>query len=456
MITWLRRSAFLLSEPRLGWDVLRVSEELLRLERCSGWELRRLRDRKLARLLAHAGRYSPWYAAVVSSADLLSSQQRPFQMLEALPILTKAAVRAHGSELLVAKPHAQVAKKATTGGSTGEPLVVYKNRETMVWETAALWRGYRWSGIPMGSRGVIIKASGRITSAGRLRARLSNLEPLVAFSSHRAELMNNIERIRRFAPRFVSSYVTPLLKHIDVAEAAGVGLPRVPVILTTGEMLYPPQRARIEEAFGGRVQDYYGSNEVGGIAFECEKGVKHIIEEHVVVETVDAQGRPVRDQPGRLVVTDLDNDVMPMIRYEIGDIGTISSEPCACGRPHAVLRELEGRTQDFLRAPGGRSVPAIYFATRFRDLKSIKTYQWVQQDETSVELRYVAAAPGAEQEARRLVTDAQRLLGDEVRVAMVAVSDIAPTARGKRRLVLGLSARPQHGASPASQVPTVD
>ena len=166
-----------------------------------------------------------------------------------------------------------------------------------------------------------------------------------------------IELIRKFAPRCLAGYPTALLKLAEMAEGRQV---RVPVVFSTGEMLYPAQRRRLKDVFQAQVAEYYGSNEAGCIAFECEHGNKHISEEHIWLETVDEAGQPIWDEPGRIVITDLDNLIMPLIRYELGDQGVLTREPCACGRSLLVLRELQGRRQDVLRNRRGDILPPCF------------------------------------------------------------------------------------------------
>ena len=139
---------------------------------------------------------------------------------------------------------------------------------------------------------------------------------------------------------------------------------------------------------------------------------------------------------------------MPFIRYELGDRGVLTREPCACGRNLLVLKALEGRTQDAIRGPNGVLLTGVMFAGRFRYLKTIRAYQAVQTGEAQMELRYVPAREGAETEVREIVDWVRERLGGEMQVTVAERDELPLTRSGKTRLVVGLGT---HGpaANPA-------
>lgn len=213
----------------------------------------------------------------------------------------------------------------------------------------------------------------------------------------------------------------------------------IPVIFTTGEMLYAHQREILERKFAGRVFDYYGSNEVSALAFECEYGCRHITDEQVVLEVVDDADQPLWDVSGRILVTDFRNMAMPFIRYELGDRGVLSRAPCQCGRHLLVLKELEGRSQDAIRGPNGVALSGVFFAGRFRNLERIRAYQVVQQSETVVELRYVSARPDAQTEVNEIVAVIREHLGAAVRIEERCFDTLPLNRKGAHPPLLGES-----------------
>lgn len=134
--------------------------------------------------------------------------------------------------------------------------------------------------------------------------------------------------------------------------------------MTSAEVLEPADRQLIEEVFGCPVFNRYGCREVGVIASECpaHQGL-HIAAEGLLVEIVQGND-PVRPgESGAILVTDLLNLGMPLIRYRIGDMGTWEEGQCPCGRGLPRLREVSGRVTDFLVGADGRLVSGVYLAT---------------------------------------------------------------------------------------------
>jgi phenylacetate-coenzyme A ligase PaaK-like adenylate-forming protein len=138
-------------------------------------------------------------------------------------------------------------------------------------------------------------------------------------------------------------------------------------------------RDRVERAFGVRPYDFYGATE-GLYGHECpEHRSMHLFDDMCVVENVDDEGRPVPPgEPGaRLLVTNLFNRALPLIRFEVGDRVTVDSEPCPCGRSLLRVRALEGRAEDVLRL-GGVTVDPLEFALVTAD-PDVREFQVVQE-----------------------------------------------------------------------------
>jgi phenylacetate-CoA ligase len=388
----------------------------------------------LDRLLDHSRRTVPYYRQALERAvapGIGTCRER----LARLPILRKEDVRANSVALQSSDLRGGRLHLSRTGGSTGEPLTVANGTAGLIAATAAVLRGKEWAGVRLGDRGVAIKAHGEISIAGRLRAGLVNIHPFKSCLSREHLLRTVIPALSASPPRYLTGYPTSLLCLANLMEEREL---HIPVIFTTGEMLYAHQREILERKFAGRVFDYYGSNEVSALAFECEYGCRHITDEQVVLEVVDDADQPLWDVSGRILVTDFRNMAMPFIRYELGDRGVLSRAPCQCGRHLLVLKELEGRSQDAIRGPNGVALSGVFFAGRFRNLERIRAYQVVQQSETVVELRYVSARPDAQTEVNEIVAVIREHLGAAVRIEERCFDTLPLTRTGKTRHVIGL------------------
>jgi phenylacetate-coenzyme A ligase PaaK-like adenylate-forming protein len=145
-----------------------------------------------------------------------------------------------------------------------------------------------------------------------------------------------------------------------LAGTLGRRLGRYRAFFSSYERLDRETRAFIEAESGVPLFDIYGASEVGVvIAFECERGSLHVNDDYVVVEIVDELGRPVPPgEQGLILVTDLLNRAMPLIRYQLGDVAAQSEGSCPCGRVLSRISGIDGRALDTVATANGREIPA--------------------------------------------------------------------------------------------------
>jgi phenylacetate-CoA ligase len=134
-----------------------------------------------------------------------------------------------------------------------------------------------------------------------------------------------------------------------------IDLPHLQGVVTTGEPLYPHQRDIIEKGFGTKVFNLYASREFGTTAAECSAHQDlHIAADSILIETTEEDKQLAPGQFGKILITDLHNYAMPMIRYEIGDYGQLSEDNCPCGLPYPLIKNVVGRISDvFVTADQG-------------------------------------------------------------------------------------------------------
>jgi phenylacetate-CoA ligase len=163
----------------------------------------------------------------------------------------------------------------------------------------------------------------------------------------------------------------------------------------------------------------------------------HITAEDIVVELIDASGTPVPDgTPGEIVVTHLASRDFPFVRYRTGDMAVRDSAPCACGRGLPVLREIQGRSTDFVVAADGTVMHGLALIYVIRDLAGVQSFKIVQETRHSTSVQLVVD-PTCDFAARRaeIVSGFKRRLGDAVEIKVERVTSIAPEASGKFRYV---------------------
>ncbi|MHB1200475.1 MAG: phenylacetate--CoA ligase family protein, partial [Polaromonas sp.] len=269
---------------------------------------------------------------------------------------------------------------------------------------------------------------------GLLRSRL-----LPAFEMSAQNMDRFVETIRVTRPTMLFGYPSSLSLIAQQAQQKRVALNHlgIKVAFVTSEKLYDEQRAIISEVFACPVANGYGARDAGFIAHQCPAGSLHISAEDIIVETLRPDGTPAAPaEAGEIVVTHMATADFPFVRYRTGDMGVLGDEPCACGRGLPVLKEVQGRTTDFVVAQDGTVMHGLALIYTVRDLPGVERFKIEQLslDQTNIQ---VVAGPafGAAQEAR-IIRDFKARLGETVDIRVERVSNIANEASGKFRYVV--------------------
>ncbi len=420
-----------------------VRRRMTALEESQYWSSDRLRDHqrdRLEALLEQARRRVPFYR------DRLPRRAWSIgEGAEVCPFLTKRDLQRHTRELQAAGVKVGVVSK-TTGGSTGQPVTVWKTRPAWAWELAATWRGYQWAGIGIGEKQARFWGvpHGR---KDRWRARtidfVCNRIRLSAFDVAPERMAEVWQRILSAHPVYFYGYVSILREFARYVEEDAVrdGL-KLKCVITTSEVLTEPTRALLAEAFGTRVFNEYGCGELGTIAHECEHGSLHLSEENMLVEIFDGDRPCPPGQQGEIVVTELNNVAFPLIRYRTGDLGTISPEACPCGRSLRVLQHVHGRAYDIITNSQGRQIhpeAVMYiFEECHRRLGGIRQFQVEQSSATSYQVRVVADTGWSDEQMRWLEGRFRAVIDPEATLSFILVPRIQRTPSGKMRVVIGM------------------
>ena len=422
-------------------DTLRVRRQL---EESQWWDRSRIERLQLDRLrevLAHAQRHVPYYRELFSRSGFDADALTDVRDLARLPFLGKADIRANADALK--SDQARDLARFNTGGSSGEPLIFFIGGERVSHDVAAKWRATRWWGVDIGDPEIVVWGSpielGTQDRIRQWRDALMRTELLPAFEMSESRLDAFVERIRRRRPKMLFGYPSALSLIARHAEARGQRMDDlgVKVAFCTSERLYDEQRVTLERVFCCRVADGYGARDAGFIAHQCPSGGMHLTAEDIVVEIVDAQGGVVPvGQSGEIVVTHLATRDFPFIRYRTGDVAAIDPAPCACGRGLPLLKEIHGRTTDFVVARDGTVMHGLALIYVLRDLPEVAAFKIVQEN---TELTRVMVVPGAgfsSETEDRIRHGVGRRLGQGVSVEVERVPAILPEKSGKYRYVV--------------------
>lgn len=335
-------------------------------------------------MLAHAEVHVPFYRALFSDISFNPEGVRSLTDLAYLPLLDKSRIRANTEALK--SENGQSLARFNTGGSSGEPLIFYIGKERVSHDVAAKWRATRWWNVDIGDREIVVWGSpielGAQDGIRGLRDWLFRTKLIPAFEMSEQKLDRFLDEIRAVRPKMLFGYPSALSHIARHANARGQRMDDLGlrVAFVTSERLYDEQRRQISETFGCPVANGYGGRDAGFIAHECPEGGMHITAEDIIVEIVDQQGMPLPcGEAGEIIVTHLATKDFPFIRYRTGDIGVLDSKLCACGRGLPLLKEVQGRSTDFLIAQDGTVIHGLALIYILRDVTGISNFKIIQE-----------------------------------------------------------------------------
>ncbi|NID14528.1 phenylacetate--CoA ligase family protein [Luteibacter yeojuensis] len=405
-------------------------------------EIQALQFERLKRLLDWCYREVPYYRRRWDAEGIAPQDIRCMDDYARLPLLTKADIREHAEDLKAISLKGSLAYKAT-GGSTGEPLRFGYTRESNDRRVAVMWRGYGWAGSRMGRRTLFLwgGAVGEPTRAHRMKDRVYNAvfarKLLDSFHMSEATMAGYADAIDAYRPEVIVSYVGPLFRLAEWLLSQGRQVARPVSIIGAAEALHPYQREIIERAFGAPAYNTYGCREFMLVASECEhRDGLHVNADHLVVETLAADGKPTRSGSGEVAITDLFNYGMPFIRYVNGDMSTPAASRCPCGRGLPMLASVDGRKLDAIRTPAGHILPGEFFPHMLKDVPGLTRFQLVQRSLDRLDLSIVRGRDFEDASLDYIRREVAKVLGDSAELHCHFVDDIPLTRSGKLRVTV--------------------
>lgn len=421
--------------PSAGWRFRNIlASERMPRDIQRGKEMAALRE-----LVAHAVKNIPFYRKLYADFGFCLSDMKHDGWFEKLPIVTKKDLREHFDEF-IDPAQRQFLRLSTTGGSTGTPTKTgYDGRipeEIYSWrlqnrfgvnpwdDHAYVWRDTRQS------RWAKFKNAALWWPTKHLKLDASFLtdESIAAF----------LKKFNALRPSLLQGYVGAVSQVAQYVLDHHLAMWSPKVVWTTSAPLPPVQRQLIMKAFGAPVCDEYGSCECRWIASQCSvcKGL-HVNVEHVHIEFVDADNKSVPDgEYGRTLLTNLEDMVFPLIRYENNDRGRWLTGPCECGRTLPCIDSVKGREVESFKLPSGKIINGEYLTTIFDATPDIaRGFRIVQRKDLSITVECIPRDAEVCAEIETIVNDFGQRLGAEVPVSCKFV-DLIQHDRGKLRFVV--------------------
>jgi phenylacetate-CoA ligase len=414
-------------------------EESRFLDRSQWWspeEHRAYQLRELKRLIGHAYEHVPFYRDRYNAHNIGPEDLRTLEDLARFPTVTKDDLRNELERMRSTSFPKSKFQYHTTGGSTAKPVGLYwESDRTVPLERAFMRRQWRWAGFEMEKdrsivlRGIPIPGGKLFEEAAGNQLRISTYD---LTESNIDELIGVIDD---FKPKAIQAYPSAafiVAQHI--ARRGGHRFPYLDVILCGSENIYPWQRMAIESAFGCRAYSWYGQSEYVSLAGECEYSTEyHFYAEYGITEFIRHDGSHAEPgETGEIVATGFNNFAMPLIRYRMEDLATLSTRTtCECGRHYIRANRIEGRLQEMIVSKLGNLVSMTAINMHNDVFDNVYQFQF-QQDSPGVLRMVIARKPTYQpQDEARIRKELGAKLRDQFELIIDYVDQIPVTARGK-------------------------
>ncbi len=403
-----------------------LTESLLGLER-SDSALEKYRQEKLDSVLISARKNTSAYANTPLSIE-------NFEFVNKESLLTNSAA-------FLNKSHSGVVIKGSTSGTTGTPLSIPQNMESVLTEQAFTSRYLKWAGFKEGDRRAWIRGD-LIVPIKQTQSpfwRYSYFEDMILLSSFhmsRDALPQYIQAMVSYGVDIIQALPSSIVMLAKYLESVDKYYPEtLKSVITSSESLSWEDKQLIEKRFKCMVFDWYGLFERVAAIGSCEYGRYHILTDYSHVELLPA-GIVDGKQRAEIVGTNFNNSLYPLIRYKTGDHVILSDEiSCPCGRVYPMVESIEGRTSSYLIAANNQKVYSVSHISK--GVAGLLSCQFIQKSRGEITILVVIDHRFIASEEKKLIASAQLRLGDIV-VIIEKVTSVPRTKNGKVRQAICL------------------
>ena len=366
-----------------GSKIPKYLKEIKRIEKLPQEEIKKYQEEKLKKLLLHAYCNVPYYRKILPKSGVIKNGKVYLENFDKIPILTKEIIRKEGTNLYSKDYKSRKPYENTSGGSTGEPVKFIQDKEYDEWNIATKIYYNQMLGKEIGEKEIKFWGSERDIFKGNIGFKnkifnfIYNRNLVNSFRLNFVGLNKAIDSWNRFKPKIVWSYVDSAYELSRHIEKNKINIFSPEAIIVTAGVLTENIRKYVEDTFQTEVYNQYGSREVGVVACECKahEGL-HIFEYFQYLELINSD----KNRNGEIIITNLTNYSMPLIRYRIGDTAKIKNKKCSCGRGFKLLENVTGRITDHFIKKDGTIVHGEYFTHLFYFKDWIKKFQVIQKD----------------------------------------------------------------------------
>ncbi|QMW14217.1 phenylacetate--CoA ligase family protein [Pseudoalteromonas sp. MT33b] len=303
---------------------------------------------------------------------------------------------------------------------------------------ALLYRGWSRGGYKLGDKVAVIAGGSLIKNNTTFKAKvinfILNMDKYSSFGMTEKDMLDYITYVTNSKAKFVRGYVTSIYEIANLILKYNLSI-QVKAVFTTAEMLTKHQRQVIEKAFDCSVFNTYGLNDGGVSAYECnEHNGFHIDVERSFLDVVDASGKPIVNEIGKIIATSYTNFGTCFFKYDTGDLGVLSSEQCRCGSPYPLLKNIQGRITESITY-NSKTVGSPVLTVLMSSF-DVNMYQFIQVDESKLILVIDKGATFNISDEKAIRDSIKSNLGEVVLEIVYDKARFEKLANGKHILVL--------------------
>jgi phenylacetate-CoA ligase len=463
-LAWIHNNLILpIVESERHWGLGRRLRALERFEKLPEREQRAAAAAKVMRTLTHAYDTVPYYRQMFDAAGFHPSEWVPGQNIP-IPLTNRETLRTQQDQMISRRYPADQLQSATTGGTTSTPVRLWRDREGLRQRTALQYHLNRIAGYDQGDTTMMVWGAERdLEMHPSWKRKLYEEQIMRRIPAPAGQISDLIfqrfrDRLNERKPRVLFGYGVTLARFAQYLESNSLSHHNPKVIVVTAEAISAPEREYIERVFDCRLTEQYGSREIGMVAMECEQHTGMHFHPAACMTEFQYQGMTPDGPMHRLIVTDLLNYGMPLIRYDTGDCVLLEEGPCACGRWYPRVKSVLGRAVDTFVMADGTEIPGLAMANQLlllmHNFRYVTQLQVIQKDYDHVQVLYVTSGSREEtdRELSRVSEAMQLAFHVPIRCALVQVRDIPRAASGKLRLCISEVPRPGMRTLPASEM----
>lgn len=404
-------------------------------------EINRRQFENFKKVFVYSYNNIPYYKKKYDEARINPDDIREEKDIIYIPTTQKNDLIENYSELFPAKWNGKVFIRKTSG-SSGSPLRLAKGVKSLSVMDAIMYRNYAWFGIDVGGKqgrywGAPLSPYAKTKTRfkdyvlGRIRFSPFEISEKACFEFY--------QRLRKYKPSYVYGYSQTVYRFAYLLGESNMDLEQLNLkaVIITGEMIFPHQLEIIEKVFRCPVANEYGCTELGIIAMQCQHKGMHLMTENLYIEFLKDNRHAAPGEEGEIVLTELFSDLMPLIRYRIGDIGIKSDKTCTCGRGLPLLKEIKGRSDDFILCIDGKQVDPIVFEYILQELPSsfgkITQFRILQKTIKNLEIEVCYEGQSFSKMRNEIEKKLKNIIGQEFEILFHRQENLEAEASGKLR-----------------------